>query len=145
LPAPSAMVTRFFQLIREKKFAEAERQLQRLKQKLEENEWNQGYFKALTGMLISAKSNNDMYSFLSKINGKDGKILKEYRKEFIKQVNNRLREEYDRGFFSAWADYIRVLIRIHKKVQKVERASDSPKLDRQKKRQITIEDFVKPK
>jgi len=139
------MVTRFFQLIREKKFAEAERQLQRLKQKLEENEWNQGYFKALTGMLISAKSNNDMYSFLSKINGKDGKILKEYRKEFIKQVNNRLREEYDRGFFSAWADYIRVLIRIHKKVQKVERASDSPKLDRQKKRQITIEDFVKPK
>ena len=139
------MVTRFFQLIREKKFAEAERQLQRLKQKLEENEWNQGYFKALTGMLISAKSNNDMYSFLSKINGKDGKILKEYRKEFIKQVNNRLREEYDRGFFSAWADYIRVLIRIHRKVQKVERASDSPKLDRQKKRQITIEDFVKPK
>jgi len=139
------MVTRFFQLITNKKFTEAERELQRLKQKLEENEWNQGYFKALAGILLSARSNNDQYSFLSKMNSDDEKILKEYRKEFRKQVNNRLREEYDRGFFSAWADYMRVLIRIQKKAQEPEEMNGQSRLNKQKKGQISIEDFVKPK
>ncbi|MCD6242682.1 hypothetical protein J7K06_03215 [Candidatus Bathyarchaeota archaeon] len=142
---PSAMVTRFFQLVTDKKFTEAERELQRLRQKLEKNEWNEGYFKALTGILLSAKSNNDQYSFMSKINLNDGKILKQYRKEFLKQVDNRLREEYDRGFFSAWADYMRILIRIHKKAQKAEEMNDPPRISKQKKGQITIEAFVKPK
>jgi hypothetical protein len=138
------MVTRFFQLVNNRQFAEAERELQRLKQRMEKNKWNEGYFKALSGILISTKSNDDQYSFLSKINPNDGKLLKEYRKEFLKQVNNRLRDEYDRGFFSAWADYMRILIKMHKEnMKKEQETNDPPKRQKQRKGQTSIEHFVR--
>ena len=141
MPVPFAMITRFFQLVENRQFAEAERELERIKQKMENNEWNKGYLRALNGILLSAKMNNDQYSILSKINSKDGKTLKEYRKEFLKQVNNRLREEYDKGFFSAWADYTRVLIRMYR--QEIEKRANNPSIEQKPKRgQVSIEHFV---
>ena len=141
MPVPFAMITRFFQLVENRQFAEAERELERIKQKMENNEWNKGYLRALNGILLSVKMNDDQYSILSKINSKDGKTLKEYRKEFLKQVNNRLREEYDKGFFSAWADYTRVLIRMYR--QEIEKRANNPSIEQKPKRgQVSIEHFV---
>lgn len=141
MPVPFAMITRFFQLVENRRFAEAERELERIKQKMENNEWNKGYLRALNGILLSVKMNDDQYSILSKINSKDGKTLKEYRKEFLKQVNNRLREEYDKGFFSAWADYTRILIRMYR--QEIGKRSNNPSIEQEPKRgQISIEHFV---
>jgi len=143
LPVPFAMVARFFQLVENRQFAEAERELERIRQRMEENEWNQGYLKALNGILLSTKINDDQYSFLSKINPKDGKNLKEYRREFLKQVNNRLREDYDKGFFSAWADYMRVLIRIRRKEERMIKEDNDPsKRQKSEKGQTSIEHFV---
>ncbi len=141
MPIPFAMVTRFFQLVENRQFAEAERELERIKQKMENNEWNQGYLEALNGILLSTKMNNDNYSLLSKINPKDGKTLKEYRKEFLKQVNNRLREDYDKGFFSAWADYTRILIRMRKQEEAAKKVN-KPSIKKLEKGQISIEHFV---
>ena len=141
MPVPFAMITRFFQLVENRRFAEAERELERIKQKMENNEWNKGYLRALNGILLSVKMNDDQYSILSKINSKDGKTLKEYRKEFLKQVNNRLREEYDKGFFSAWADYTRVLIRMYR--QEIGKRSNNSSIEQKPKRgQVSIEHFV---
>jgi len=142
LPIPFAMVTRFFQLVENRQFAEAERELERIKQKMENNEWNKGYLEALNGILLSTKMNNDNYSLLSKINPKDGKTLKEYRKEFLKQVNNRLREDYDKGFFSAWADYTRILIRMRKQEEIAKKASNPTIEQKPRKGQTSIEHFV---
>ncbi|RLI22351.1 hypothetical protein DRO54_01350 [Candidatus Bathyarchaeota archaeon] len=143
MPVPFAMVARFFQLVENRQFAEAERELERIKRKMEENEWNRGYLKALSGVLLSTKINDDQYSFLSKINLKDGKNLREYRKEFLRQVNNRLREDYDKGFFSAWADYMRVLIRMRKQEEKaLKEVNDPPKRQKNEKGQTSIEHFV---
>ena len=145
MPIPFAMIARFFQLVENRQFAEAERELERIRQKMENNEWNQGYLKALNGILLSTKMNNDNYSFLSKINPKDVKTLKEYRKEFLKQVNSRLKEDYDKGFFSAWADYTRVLIRMRKREEAVKEIN-KPSIEKLEKGQISIEHFVpKPK
>ena len=95
----------------------------------------------LNGILLSTKMNNDNYSLLSKINPKDGKTLKEYRKEFLKQVNNRLREDYDKGFFSAWADYTRILIRMRKQEEAAKKVN-KPSIKKLEKGQISIEHFV---
>ena len=142
MPIPFAMIARFFQLVENRQFAEAERELERIRQKMENNEWNQGYLKALNGILLSTKMNNDNYSFLSKINPKDVKTLKEYRKEFLKQVNSRLREDYDKGFFSAWADYTRILIRMRKQEEIAKKASNPPIEQKPRKGQTSIEHFV---
>jgi hypothetical protein len=112
MPIPSALVTRFFQLLFNRQFSEAERELERLKQKMQKTEWNRGYFRALYGMFLSRKANGDSYALLSRMDLKDKSALNSYRREFLEHVRNKLHGEFDRGFFSAWADCMRVLNRI---------------------------------
>jgi hypothetical protein len=148
MPVPSALVTRYFQLVVNRQFAEAKRELERIKQKMHKTEWNRGYFRALYGMLLARRSNNnDSYAFFSKLDLNDKAALHGYRREFLEHVKNRLHGDFDRGFFSALADCMRVLSRID--VVNIPNAygaaSEKGKLETLKsdKSQVTIEDFLK--
>jgi hypothetical protein len=110
MPISKIFVTRFFQLVEGRRFAEAERVLERIRLKTSETEWNSGYLHALDGMLFAQKS-GDSYSFLNNLNFKDEKELKKIKKEFLKESRNKIHADYDRGFFSAWADYMRISIK----------------------------------
>lgn len=112
MPVSSALVTRFFQLLVNRRFAEAERELERIKQKMHKTEWNRGYFRALYGMLIARKSNNDNYAFLSKLDLNDKNVLQNYGREFRGHVKSKLHGDFDRGFFSAWTKFMRVLSKL---------------------------------
>ncbi len=112
MPIPQALVARYFQLIVGRQFTEAERELERLKQKMQKTEWNRGYFRALYGMYLTRKNNNDSYAFFSKLDLSDKATLHMYRKEFLDHMRNGLHGDFDRGFFSAWADCMRVLTRM---------------------------------
>ncbi|MCK5562671.1 hypothetical protein KAI30_00735, partial [Candidatus Bathyarchaeota archaeon] len=129
MPMPSIYVTRFFQLITVRRFAEAERVLLRLRQKKSTTEWNTGYFQALKGMLLAQRSNDDRYVFLSNVNFKNQNELQNYRREFLKQSRNKLHADYDRGYFTAWASYMRVLA-------KLEFATDKTKIKTPKKKEV---------
>jgi hypothetical protein len=131
-----------------RQFAEAKRELERIKQKMHKTEWNRGYFRALYGMLLARRSNNnDSYAFFSKLDLNDKAALHGYRREFLEHVKNRLHGDFDRGFFSALADCMRVLSRID--VANIPNAygaaSEKGKLETLKsdKSQVTIEDFLK--
>jgi len=131
---PKVYVTRFFQLVTNRQFAEAERILERLKQKMQMSERNRGYFQALYGMLLAHRNNDDRYAFLSNLNIKDNKELQTYRREFLRQSANRLHADYDRGFFSAWADYMRILPKLETIVvslpnkNQVEKEAEAPEI-----------------
>jgi len=148
MPVPSALVTRYFQLVVNRQFAEAERELERVKQKMHKTEWNRGYFRALYGMLLARRSNNnnDSYAFFSKLDLNDKTALHGYRREFLDHVRNRLHGDFDRGFFSAWADCMRVLSRID--VVNVPNAcgvaseKGKPEALKDDKSQVAIEDFL---
>jgi hypothetical protein len=113
MPIPQALVTRYFQLIVSRQFTEAERELERLKQKMQKTEWNRGYFRALYGMYLSRKNAaTDEYAFFSKLDLSDTAALHGYRKEFLEHMRNGLHGDFDRGYFSAWADCMRILTRM---------------------------------
>jgi hypothetical protein len=145
MPISSVLVTRFFQLVVNRQFAEAERELQRLKQRMHKTNWNKGYYKALYGILLAQKSNRDQYAFFPKINFNDKQTLQGYKREFLSHVKNKLHGDYDRGFFSAWADCMRVLAKMVN--------DPKPKAPTPKKKehgsseadntQITIQSFMK--
>ncbi len=62
------------------------------------NERNRGYFQALYGMLLVQKNNDDRYAFLANHNFQDKKELLNYRREFLRQSEYRLRlDEFRRG------------------------------------------------
>ena len=150
MPIPQALVTRFFQLLVNRQFTEAERELERLKQKMQKTEWNRGYFRALYGMFLSRKANGDSSAFLSRIDLQDKSSLHSYKREFLDHVRNRLHGDFDRGFFSAWADCMRVLSRITipDNVSAVNASSAVPEGAQtvtagSEENQATMEDFLK--
>jgi hypothetical protein len=110
MPISKIFVVRFFQLLKGRKFAEAERVLERIRKKTNETEWNSGYLHALDGIILATKS-NDSYAFLTNVNFEDEKQLKKNRKEFLKEYKNKIHTDYDRGFFAAWADYMLISMR----------------------------------
>lgn len=112
MPISSALVTRFFQLVTNRQFAEAERELERLRKDVKKNEFNSGFLWALNGIVLAQKSNDDQYVFLPSVNFKDRQELRRYRREFSGHEKNRLHSNFDRGFFKAWTEYMRVLIKL---------------------------------
>jgi hypothetical protein len=110
MPISKIFVVRFFQLLKGRKFAEAERVLERIRKKTNETEWNSGYLHALDGIILATKS-NDTYAFLTNVNFEDEKQLKKDRKEFLKEYKNKIHTDHDRGFFAAWADYMLISMR----------------------------------
>jgi hypothetical protein len=153
MPVPQALVTRYFQLIAARQFTEAERELERLKQKMQKTEWNRGYFRALYGLLLSRRNTNDSYSFFSKLDLTDKLALHNYRREFLDHTRNGLHGDFDRGFFSAWADCMRVLARMDaaspqgSKEEAKPEDSDAAQIEtlRSDKSQATIANFLENK
>jgi hypothetical protein len=129
---------------------EAERELEKIKQKMQKTEWNRGYFRALYGMLLSRRNNGDSYALFPKLDLSDKVALHAYRREFLDHSRNGLHGDFDRGYFSAWADCMRVLARLDvpspaAPAGKAE-ASEKERLEtlRSDKSQATIANFFQP-
>lgn len=108
---PQAQTTRYFQLLNNRQFTAAQRQLQRIKKKIQKNAWNHGYYKALQGMFLAQKTNNNQYTLLQNLNSQDQASLQQHKREFQRHVESRFHEDFDRGFFSAWHDYTRLFLK----------------------------------
>jgi len=147
MPISQALVTRYFQLIVNRRFTEATRELERLKQKMHKTEWNRGYFRALYGMYLSRKTNSDAYTLFSKLDLSDTEALHGYRREFLDHMRNGLHGDFDRGYFSAWADCMRILIRMNIPSAQSSNSKDAEKVKietlRSDKSQATIANFLR--
>jgi hypothetical protein len=147
MPVPQALVAHYFQLLVNRQFTEAERELEALKQKMQKTDWNRGYFRALYGMLLSRRTNGDGYSFFSTLDFADKAGLHVYKREFAEHLNSKLHGDFDRGFFSAWVDCIRVLIRMN--IPEAPNANGAAPANgaimtlKSDKAQATMENFIK--
>ncbi|MCK4933716.1 hypothetical protein KAS06_03505 [Candidatus Bathyarchaeota archaeon] len=111
---PKTLVTRFFQLINNRQFTEAQRQLQRLKEEIQRTEWNNGYYRALAGLYHAGKGNGNNNTFLSTLKEENVEALEQHKNDFLKHIHKRFHDDFDRGFFSAWSDYTRLLIEVRR-------------------------------
>jgi len=144
MPIAQALVTRYFQLIVARQFTEAERELERVKQKMQKTEWNRGYFRALYGMYLSRKNTADDYAFFAKVDFSDKVALNNFRKEFLAHMGNGLHGDFDRGYFSAWADCMRIISRMNIPAPKPpEGEAEKIETLRNDKSQATIANFLK--
>ena len=115
MTVPLALITRLFQLISERKFAEAERVLERVTLKMKKtgnNDFKRGYLQALKGIILVHRT-DDRYAFFSNLKLDDVGSLKKHRKYFLEFTQFRFHTDYDRGYFSAFADYMRVILNSH--------------------------------
>lgn len=117
LSSTRALTTRLFQMVLERQFAEAERILERLRMKMRKNEWDRGYMRALNGIILTQKSGEERYAFLANLNLDDEKALEKNQREFLSYLKSDFHAEYDRGFFSAWVDFLRTILKTREKAR----------------------------
>ena len=95
----------FSQLIQGKKDG-AKVILENIKEKSESSKWRKGYINALEGMIVASETKEDKNIFMNQIMTNKSDY---FRKIFLQQSKNDLYSDFDKGFFSAWADYARAL------------------------------------
>ena len=91
-------------------WTDAEKELDGIRQKAENALWYKGYVKALEGLLLTYRTNDDKYIYLPKVLGTRGEeSINQLRKEFGDFASNEIHGEYDRGYFKALEDYVSLL------------------------------------
>jgi len=113
--------TLFFQTVLERQFAEAERILESLRTKMSKNEWNRGYLWALNGIILAQRSGEERYTYLTSLDLNDEETLRKNVREFLKYVKSDFHAEYDRGFFSAWTDFLRTTLNVGKRSKQADK------------------------
>ncbi|MCJ7763357.1 hypothetical protein MUP38_07900 [Candidatus Bathyarchaeota archaeon] len=116
---------------------------------MHKTDWNRGYFRALYGMYLSRKTNGDEQAFFSELDLSDKAAVHGYRREFLDHTKNGLHGDFDRGYFSAWADCMRILARMDvpssQSSTESDKGSEEEKLETLKsdKSQATIANFLR--
>jgi hypothetical protein len=97
-------------------------------------------------MYLSRKSNGDVYAFFSKLDLTDKEALHGYRREFLEHMRNGLHGDFDRGYFSAWADCMRILTRmdVPNPKRREHKSAEKEKMEtvRSDKSQATMANFI---
>lgn len=104
----SKAASQYFQFIVERRFGDAEKKLEEIKQSSGRSQQEEGYLKALEGLLLTYRSGNDKYLYLTNVEF-TGKNVEALRKDFTEQAESPLHGDYDRGYFSALADFMRAV------------------------------------
>lgn len=106
LSPPLELTQKFFERTSNRDFAEAERILIEIKEKIASSIWSQGYFAALQGILTAYKGKDDRYTLVNRLDEIKEKIPI-LEKDFYDRSKRITESDFDRGFFSAWTDILR--------------------------------------
>ena len=107
------IVANFIQNLLERKFTEAERTLDILKERSFQNEdYKKGYVNALEGMLLSFRSGDNRDFFNKGDFSQD--TMKKHLLEFKSFRNGVIRSNFDTGYFTAWSDFLQYKLNFEK-------------------------------
>src|SRR5256885_11882174 len=107
---PQIPVNKFLEHVEARAWTDAERELHVIRQKSDNSQWSRGYVKALEGLMLTYRNNDDKYIFLPKIlANRTEDAISNLKKEFSEFATNELHGEYDRGYFKALDDYFTLL------------------------------------
>ncbi|HEV2119596.1 MAG TPA: hypothetical protein VGS11_05780 [Candidatus Bathyarchaeia archaeon] len=107
---PQIPVNKFLEHVEARAWTDAEKELDVIRQKSDNSQWSRGYVKALEGLMLTYRNNDDKYIFLPKIlANRTQETINNLKKEFSEFTSNELHGEYDRGYFKALDDYFALL------------------------------------
>ncbi len=103
------LTTRYIGLLNERKMTEADKVMEKIREGLKSIPWHRGYYNALEGIATALKSKDNQYLYINRIDPKNKKKINQVQKEFSKQSRSPLQGDFDKGYFTAWLEYIRIL------------------------------------
>ncbi|HZD12741.1 MAG TPA: hypothetical protein VE177_04390 [Candidatus Binatus sp.] len=104
---PKLEVSRFLEHVSLRAWTDAEKELDVVRQKSDAGQWSRGYVKALEGLLLTFRSNDDKYSYLPKIlSNPTLELITNLKNEFSQFSTSEVHGDYDRGYFKALEDFL---------------------------------------
>lgn len=99
-------IDRYFSLVIQRKLTAAKRALDEIAQQNRVTPWQKGYIIALQGMLDATTLKGDKRPLINNVN------FSKYPGQYVfrKEANNELHADFDRGFFTAWAEYVEQVV-----------------------------------
>ncbi len=95
----------FFHFVAQDKKTAAKVVLEKMK-KSKNSQWRIGYINALEGIITAMESNNDQNLLINNVKAEGSDVL---IKVFLQHSRNELQSDFDKGFFSAWVNYMQAL------------------------------------
>ncbi|TMI43059.1 DNA repair and recombination protein RadA [Candidatus Bathyarchaeota archaeon] len=107
---PQVPVNKFLEQVEARAWTDAEKELDIIRQKSDNSQWSRGYVKALEGLMLTYRNNDDKYIFLPRVlANRTEDTISNLKKEFSEFAANELHGDYDRGYFKALDDYFTLL------------------------------------
>lgn len=107
---PKLEVNKFLQQVDARAWTDAEKELDSIRQKSDGGQWSRGYVKALEGLLLTFRGNDDKYIYLPRMLETSGpEAVAELKNEFAQFSASDIHGDYDRGFFKALEDYLQLV------------------------------------
>ena len=106
----SKLAKEYFRLLLKREIASAERLLERIENSLQDGDLEKGYLTALKGMLASVRTKSYRDSLAHQVI-RDRKKASSVIKDFNKRSKTRWESDFDKGYFTAWKDYLKVIIK----------------------------------
>jgi len=103
------LTIRYFGLLNKRKMTEADKIKEQIREGLRSIPWHRGYYNALDGIDAALMSKDNQYLYINRIDPKNKKKINQVQKEFSKQSRSHLQGDFDKGYFTAWLEYIRIL------------------------------------
>src|SRR2546425_712520 len=93
---PKLEVNKFLQQVEQRAWTDAEKELDNIRQKSDGGQWSRGYVKALEGLLLTFRGNDDKFIYLPRIMmASTPEILTELRNEFAQFSASDIDVDYD--------------------------------------------------
>ncbi len=104
-----ALTTRYIRLLNERKMTDADKTLEAIRESLTSTPWHRGYDNALGGIATALKSKDNQFLYINRLDPTDKTRMTHLQKEFTAYSRSRLLGDFDKGYFTAWLEYLRVL------------------------------------
>lgn len=106
----SRLANEYFHLLLKREITPAERLLERIEKNLQDSDLEKGYLTALKGILVSVRTKSSSDSLAHQVIG-DRKKASSVIKDFNKRSKTRWETDFDKGYFTAWKDYLKIIIK----------------------------------
>src|SRR5438128_845165 len=86
---PQVPVNKFLEQVEATAWTDEEKELDIIRQKSDNSQWSRGYVKALEGLMLTYRNNNDKYIFLPKVlASRTEETIGSLKKEFFELAQN---------------------------------------------------------
>ncbi|WP_456422863.1 hypothetical protein [Thermococcus sp.] len=110
MPAREMRMEMFVRALLRRDFSRAKGHLEKLIKIAGNDEWGHGYSKAVEGIMNALKDNDTDSLVVQLLSTNDREKAKELLENYRKLSNQDFRDDYERGFYTAWNEFLRAYL-----------------------------------